>query len=627
MLDLKKLLIIILFFASLCYAQLPDITKKYRAGEVGDSLLVSIIKFDTTATMFQRGDSLYIYSPALGDTLALESLFVGTGNNSWYLATPLLGLPNFEALDSLFIDDSDYITPYRVSGGAGEGDAYLVFYPDTTGVTGLATLAKLKTVTDSLYVVNPDTLWSIDPDTVQKAFVRRYTLNGTDIDWKSSVIDTFGIAPDTTINITINISGNVHTFNWSVDTNAVIATHDSVAKSFINPSTTWNPIGIQYHSSVSGNHYLTGYDNGSSFIIRPSDAAAGTGTTALKFHTEGSFYGPGFEFYPVNSATNAGKVFIVGGYYDAAPPAGAGIYFRWKPGNSTTHDVVTINGDGFIANSPANFDSLVTMDSSLVVTDDVVANSSDTLYSFRSIGITKGAVTKKPVSDSYDDEFILELGHGLIHYNITSTNDTAGVEIDSTKYATLKALQDSTGVLKDAYVDSAIQMINFFAGYTNDGILDTDLTDEWYFNNSIGNTIDAFLQNPDRSDGSDYADHLVFRVQVPKDYVAQDTLRIVLRGFLYVVLPSITRQTIITRVHEENQDGRGVSNISYTDSVTFASGSTYADNANYEIKVNGTNIVAGDILKVHLNSRIVATGIAVYHVLYNAWMYYRQRKY
>ena len=113
----------------------PDVTKKYRAGDVGDSLLTTIIKWDNGATLFGRDNNLYFYTPEVGDTVEID--------RGIHAAETILGAPSYTASgDSLWFDSGFGIT-ISVTGPSTDYDISVTVEADTTELASKAALNKL----------------------------------------------------------------------------------------------------------------------------------------------------------------------------------------------------------------------------------------------------------------------------------------------------------------------------------------------------------------------------------------------------------------------------------------------------------------------------------------------------
>jgi len=205
----------------------------------------------------------------------------------------------------------------------------------------------------------------------------------------------------------------------------------------------------------------------------------------------------------------------------------------------------------------------------------------------------------------------------------TTTHPVITITVDSA--STMASKEHVANTLADALDDStdAKCWLDLTNTWTVGGPMNSSSGNDWYTVESYSDA-SLYLRTPQANSGALFNFRLMYTIILPQDYIPSDTLDLFVRGYTYSLLGSPTRNSIEVNVYEPDDDNRGITDIAYTDSVVFATGTSLGSLSNYEINVNGSNLAAGDRVRVLLNHRLQGTPSSLYGTIYGLWYNYRR---
>jgi len=204
----------------------------------------------------------------------------------------------------------------------------------------------------------------------------------------------------------------------------------------------------------------------------------------------------------------------------------------------------------------------------------------------------------------------------------TTSNPIITTTVDTDRMATKDCVSDSLAAFALDTI-TVTQYHELFDGFTTGGPINNSSGADWY---TVESTADAslYLRTPQANTGSLFQFSYMGTLLLPQDYAPIDTLRLTIRGYTYSLLGSPTRNSVETIAYEPDNDNRGITNICYTDSITFATGTSLGTLSDYEIKIDGSGLQAGDRIRFHLKHRLQGTPSSLYGLLYGIKYQYRR---
>jgi len=294
----------------------------------------------------------------------------------------------------------------------------------------------------------------------------------------------------------------------------------------------------------------------------------------------------------------------------------------YNAASATTHDYLGIRIDTLlIAKVSALNDTASALRADLAtkaaLDDSTAALRTDLQQTFRLLTDNDGVPGSVPMTD-VDSLTFKDDGTTDITLTGTTKHPTITYTVDTTSTVSSKAYLSKT--IADSLADTTYVKVwyDLTVSWTTGGPMNATSGNDWYTVESYSDA-SLYVRTPQANSGSLFNFKLMYTIMLPQNYESVDTLRLFVRGYTYSLLGSPTRNSVEINVYEPDEDNRGITDIAYTDSVTFSTGTSLGSLADYEIKVNGSSLVAGDRVRVMLNHRLQGTPSSLYGTIYGLW--------